>query len=275
MSASDREDVINTKIWSEVPSPDNPFSADTCYCAGYDVYGDLLGKASWAEYVYLLFMGEKPTPDAARLFEWIAVALANPGPRDHSVRAAMNGGVGGSLSASCLMAALGPGAGGFGGGREMYLAMCNWARYGTDLEAWRQVTQPEAKSDLEVWPDIDHVPGFDPYGTTTTRAVQNALDKLTFSETFTHLQWLQLQREKLENITGSPISLLGVTSAAFADLEFTAEQAEMLFLLLRLPGAAAHALEQRHNGHKNYPFFRNGLKLTNTPVKQSPADKAK
>jgi citrate synthase len=39
------------------------------------------------------------------------------------------------------------------------------------------------------------------------------------------------------------------------DLGFTPDQGEMLHLLLRLPGAAAHALEQREQGHKDFPFF--------------------
>ena len=29
----------------------------------------------------------------------------------------------------------------------------------------------------------------------------------------------------------------------------------MLYLLLRLPGAAAHALEQKQISHRNFPFF--------------------
>ncbi len=270
MSTDEREDVINTQIWFERPSPDNPFAADACFCAGYDVYGDMLGRASWAEYLYLLFKLDKPTPDQARLLEMIAVALANPGPRDHSVRAAMNGGVGGSLSASCLMAALGPGAGGFGGGREMFLAATHWANCGTDLEAWKQVPDLEPASDLEVWPELDHVPGFDPYGTGTTEVVRNTLKVMTFSDEFTHLQWLAANHPELEKIAGAPLTMLGVTSAAFTDLAFEPEQAEMLFLLLRLPGAAAHALEQRHVGHKRYPFFKDGLKLQNHPQAQKP-----
>ena len=36
-------------IWAEEAEPDNPFEAKACYCHGYDVYGDLLGKAGWAE----------------------------------------------------------------------------------------------------------------------------------------------------------------------------------------------------------------------------------
>ena len=39
----------------------------------------------------------------------------------------------------------------------------------------------------------------------------------------------------------------------------------MLFLLLRLPGAAVHALEQKKLGWRKYPFFGDGLTLTNDP----------
>jgi len=42
--------------------------------------------------------------------------------------------------------------------------------------------------------------------------------------------------------------------SALADLGFSPEQGEMLYLLLRLPGAAAHGLEQRALGYKRFPF---------------------
>jgi citrate synthase len=59
----------------------------------------------------------------------------------------------------------------------------------------------------------------------------------------------------LEQASGYPLSLVGVAAAAFADLGFSPEAGEMLFLLLRLPGAAVHALEQRGYGHKRFPFY--------------------
>jgi citrate synthase len=49
--------------------------------------------------------------------------------------------------------------------------------------------------------------------------------------------------------------MTGVAAAALLDLGFTPDQGEMLHLLLRLPGAAAHALEQKEQGHKSFPFF--------------------
>lgn len=34
----------------------------------------------------------------------------------------------------------------------------------------------------------------------------------------------------------------------------------MLYLLLRLPGAAVHALEQKRYGFKRFPFFHGAVK---------------
>ena len=76
------KETIHSKIWEEVAEENNPFAAAACYCSGYDVYGDLLGKAGWIEYLYLLFSGERPTTEKTRLLEGLAVALANPVPRD-------------------------------------------------------------------------------------------------------------------------------------------------------------------------------------------------
>jgi citrate synthase len=45
-----------------------------------------------------------------------------------------------------------------------------------------------------------------------------------------------------------------VAAAALSDLGFSAEQGDMLYLLLRLPGAAAHALEQVNYGFKRFPY---------------------
>src|SRR5204863_9706867 len=95
-----KREVIHTRIWLEEPEPDNPFATRAAYCRGYDVYGEMLGHARWVDMLYLLFRDEAPSPAQARLFETLAVALANPGPRDPSVHAAMCGGVGGSTAAA-------------------------------------------------------------------------------------------------------------------------------------------------------------------------------
>lgn len=263
---SDKRDIIHTQIWEELPESDNPFAAAICRCAGYDVYGDLLGKAGWAEYLYLLFKRERPTPRQARLLEGLAVALANPGPRDPSIHAAMSGGVGRSTHAACLMAALAVGAGQAGGAHEVALAMDCWRECGTDLAAWEQrLKHPPRAERADIWPDPEHPPGFDPHGASCARPVRQTLAFLADIGAGPALAWLHRERPALENLAGHPLSMLGVAAAALADLDFDSDQGEMLCLLLRLPGAAAHALEQRQHGWRNFPFFANGIELTDDP----------
>jgi citrate synthase len=81
------------------------------------------------------------------------------------------------------------------------------------------------------------------------------LERLTQSSSGTHLSWLATHRTALETAANCPLALSGVAAAALADLGYAPEQGEMLYLLLRLPGAAAHALEQRSHSYKDFPFF--------------------
>lgn len=246
---------IRTRIWQEEPEPDNPFAARAAYCRGYDVFGQMLGKARWVEMLALLFRDELPSPASLDTLEALAVALANPGPRDQAVHAAMCGSVGGSTAAACLMAALAVGAGQFGGGREVFLAMEFWAICGTDLEAWRRRIATPPTDTVSIWPQSDHVPGFNPHGVSPATTVRQALDCLAKLSPGPYLPWLSTQLPRMEAAVGRPLALTGVAAATLVDLGFTPEEGEMLHLLLRLPGAAAHALEQRRYGHKKFPFF--------------------
>lgn len=113
-----------------------------------------------------------------------------------------------------------------------------------------------------MWPAMEHAPGFDPHGVTTSTVVKQTLDRLARFNSNGNLTWLETQRGALESVATCPLALSGVAAAALSDLCFTPDEGEMLYLLLRLPGAAAHALEQRRFGHKTFPFF--GLELTDT-----------
>lgn len=254
MSDTKNPNAIRSRIWHEEPEPGNAFATQVARCRGYDVYGEMLGQARWVEMLYLLFHEDAPSKVQADMLETLAVALANPGPRDASVHAAMCGGVGGSTAASSLMAALAVGAGQLSGGREVFLAMQNWAACGTELDTWRQCIGNPVETPGSVWPTPKHPPGFDPHGTVTSTPVKQTLACLTDYREGKHLSWLQQHLAELEAAAGLPLALSGVTAAALTDLGFSPEQGEMLHLLLRLPGAAAHALEQRPLGYKNFPF---------------------
>ncbi|MFO1227278.1 citryl-CoA lyase [Roseateles sp.] len=261
---------VHTGIWQEVAEPGNRFATQRAYCRGYDVYGDMLGRARWVDMLWLLFRPELPSAEEAGLLEQIAVALANPGPRDPAVHAAMCSGLGGSPAAASLMAALSVGAGRLGGGQDVLAAMQRWALLpplGTGLSAsdwlrfWREATTKPGAN----WPQADHLAGFDPNGRGPHGVVAQALAGLAAVSCTPRLTWLVEHQADLESATGVSLTMSGVAAAAFCDLGLTPVQGEMLFLLLRLPGAAAHALEQQESNYQAFPFFK--LELLDDPAR--------
>jgi citrate synthase len=252
---------IQSRIWLEEPEADNPFAARAAFCHGYDVYGEMLGRASWADMIHLLFKGEAPSPRARAALDILAVALANPGPREPSVHAAMCGGVGGSVAAASLMAALAVGAGSLGGAREVALAVEAWRACGKDLEAWRaRLANPPSEA-ASVWASAAHPVGFDPHGASTSTPVRQTLARLSALDDSSRSAWLLENLSEVERAAGHPLAMTGVAAAALAELGFSPEAAEMLYLLLRLPGAAAHALEQGGFGHKRFPWYEIDLEV--------------
>ncbi|MFG6414071.1 citryl-CoA lyase [Roseateles sp. DC23W] len=262
---------IRTRIWDEQPEPADRFATRAARCRGYDVYNDLLGQVRWVDVLWLLFRDEAPSPPQAALLDALAVALANAGPRDAAVHAAMCAGLGRSPAAAALMAALAVGAGRHGGAQEVAAAMACWARApqadALSVAAWAQAWSAAAAPASAIWPEADHPPGFEPNGVVTAGIVRDALARLAAIGSGPRLCWLAAQRADVEAAMGLPLALSGVAAAALADLGFSPEQGEMLHLLLRLPGAAAHALEQRGASYKDFPFF--ALELQDDPLKEA------
>lgn len=267
MQAPAKRQTISTRIWQEEPEPGNTFATRAAYCHGYDVFGDMLGQARWVDMLFLLFRGEAPSPQQASLLEALAVALANPGPRDASVHAAMCAGTSGATAAASLMAALAVGAGQVTGSREVMLAVRMWETCGQDIDSWCRQLSTSAQDPAAIWPQAEHPPGFDLHGIAATTPVKQALQCLSRLSPGTCLRWLQTHQATLERSAALPLSMIGVAAAAFVDLGMDHAQAEMLHLLMRLPGAAAHALEQREKGHRAFPFFE--LDLQNDPAKEA------
>ncbi len=248
--------AIHTKIWLEEPENENPYATKAAYCHGYNVYDDMLGNCRWVEMLFLLLKGEAPTQQQADLLEHLAIVLANAGPRDAAIHAAMCAGVGKSVAASSLMAALAVGAGQYSGAREVYLIMELWNKLGTDESQWKNFLLNPSSSDIvSTWPDIEHIPGFDPHGNVTPMSIMTILNKLPIDAYTPHLQWLIYNRVFLEKQSTKPITITMIAATTFIDLGLTLDEGEMLMLLLRLPGAAAHSLEQKKYGHKKFPFY--------------------
>jgi citrate synthase len=239
---------IHTRIWDEQPDPRSPFLGQSVRLCGYDYYGELLQRAGSIQVLWLLFMGEAPTPAQAALLERLAVALANPGPRDPAVHAAMCGGIGGSRPAASLMAALAVDSGEHGGAGELRRAVQAWEALGEAPDGLADCLARHAGEDGR-WP------GFSPLAPVSAAPVLQCLDALCAAALAHRLHQLRAAEPALVAATGAGLSLTGVAAAACADLGLDADRAEALFLLLRLPGALAHALEQTGRSHKRFPFF--------------------
>jgi citrate synthase len=248
------QDLINTKIWNEIPETDDPFAAKTTYCRGFNVYGEMVGQARWVEMLALLFRDKPLKEKEANLLEALAVGLANPGPRDPSIHAAMCGGVCGSLMAASLIAALSVAAGRLGGARDVYDAMVVWQNNGQDPHLWGSYVLAPIDKPIELFPTRNHIPGFDPNGATTSETVREFLSKLADIGQGSNTVWLKNNLDAVTAATKIPLAMTGVAAAVLHDLDFTPEEGEMLYLILRLPGAAAHALEQKAGGFKQFPF---------------------
>jgi citrate synthase len=142
----------------------------------------------------------------------------------------------------------------------------HWQTCGRDLNAWTNHCVDEAEQTVDIWPPEEHLPGFDPNGVSTPTSVVQLLSRLAEIGPFSCLGWLSENRPELEALAGLPLNQAGVAAAALVDLGFTPREGEMLYLILRLPGAAAHALEQEDYGFRNFPFYP--VELSDDPGRQ-------
>ena len=267
MSDHQQQEQIHSFFWEEQAEENAPYFARACFCSGYDVYGEIVPHASYIEYLYLLFRKERAASAQIQALNVLAIALANPGPRDPAVHAGMCAGVGGSPAAAVLMAGLAAGAGAAGGSRELYSAMQAWQKNGCDLSKWEKysiaptATYPAKKS---VWPDHLTPAGFLADTPLSPHPVQQTLTAIAGHLTDGYSAWLHQHQEQLAHLVGAPLGIMCVAAASLLDLGFSPEQGEMLTLLLRLPGVAVHALEQQNLGIKKFPFF--SLDIENDPL---------
>jgi citrate synthase len=258
---------FHSQIWLDEAQADDPFTAQASYCHGFDVFGQLIQKASYSDYILLMFSGEKPSAPHSNLFEVMAIALANLGPRDASNRAAMNAGVGGAPAASCLISSLAIGAGQTGGCRETYVLTQWFERLGTDTKLWKaQLKEPNSQRLREdIWDEFEHAPGFNPHGVSFPKTLYQLLEALDSCGDFPVIKWLIASRGEFEQELNVPMGLTFISAAVFYELGFNADQAEICALLLSLPGAAVHSLEAKNQGWRKFPFFGKSIELTDDP----------
>jgi citrate synthase len=211
---------------------------------------EMMGRVSFGEAVYLLLTGELPTPSISRLVEAMLVSFIDHGATPPSTLAARNA----ATTGASLRGSVAAGVLGFG------------RHHGGDILACRQVLDEgllhvrAGKSIAEAATvvvqrlvDAHEIPppGFghryhtrDPRA---TRLLQLAHELEVDHEYSQLIRALEHAMARHPGLAGRslPVNIDGAIAATCGDLGLSPEVSDALLIISRVPGLAAHALEEQ------------------------------
>ena len=210
---------------------------------------EMMGRLGFAEAVYLLLMGELPTPAIGRMLNAVLVSSIDHGVTPPSTLAARNVATTGAPLKDCVAAgilAFGPHHGGdiescmrfLDGGLTMMRAGK------TEKQAADAIVEECVASHAEP-PGFGH--RFHTRDPRAARLFQMALELEVEGE---HVRLIRATERAIESHAAHfgrplPVNVDGAIAAISADLGFAYELGNAIFLISRLPGLIAHAHEER------------------------------
>jgi citrate synthase len=215
---------------------------------GYPV-DEMMGRLSFAESVYLLLMGELPTPAIGRMFAAILVSSLDHGVTPPSTLAARNVATSGAPLKDCAAAgivAFGPHHGGDLESCMRFLdAGLSHVRSGVPLQEAAARIVDECLSQESMPPGFGH--RFHTRDPRASRLFQMALELEIEGE---HVRMIRAVERVLEERAATlerpmPVNVDGAIAAICADLGLAPELGNAIFLISRVPGLIAHAYEER------------------------------
>jgi citrate synthase len=210
---------------------------------------EMMGRLGFAEAVYLLLMGELPTPAIGRMLNAVLVSTIDHGVSPPSTLAARNVATSGAPLKDCVAAgilAFGPHHGGDIESCMRFLdAGLSKMRAGATLQQAAAMIVDACVADHEVPPGFGHrLHTRDPRA---ARLFQMALELELEGEHVRLIRAceraLDAHKDKFERAL--PVNVDGAIAAISADLGFAYELGNAIFLISRLPGLIAHAHEER------------------------------
>src|SRR2546421_3856642 len=215
---------------------------------GYPV-DELMGRLSFADAVYLLLMGELPTPAIGRMLNAVLVSTVDHGVTPPSTLAARNVATSGaplkdSVAAGIL--AFGPHHGGDIESCMRFLDRgLTLTRAGWSLQEAADTLVEECARENVVPPGFGH--RFHTRDPRAARLFQMAMELELEGE---HVRLIRaVERFAISRQEGFgrplPVNVDGAIAAISADLGFAYELGNAIFLISRLPGLIAHAHEER------------------------------
>jgi citrate synthase len=215
---------------------------------GYPV-DEMMGRLGFAEAVYLLLMGELPTPAIGRMLNAVLVSSVDHGVTPPSTLAARNVATSGAPLKDCVAAgilAFGPHHGGDIESCMRFLDRgLTHTRAGKTVQQAAETIVSECVAVNEVPPGFGH--RFHTRDPRAARLFQMVLELELEGE---HVRLLRVCERALEAHKEHfgrplPVNVDGAIAAICADLGFAYELGNAIFLISRLPGLIAHAHEER------------------------------
>lgn len=243
-----------TKIWQEIPHPDNPYIATEHYCHGYKLT-DLMKKRSFVDVFFLLFNAKLPTEPQAELLEQLMIAMINPGPRHPATRAGMNAAVGKTDTIHILPISLAVIGGTHLGAFEVEKSMRFIKKHARKQPA-EVANKLLADSTAPTEGDWHPAPGFgNRFSGIDEFPFKIAEQLLSLKGAGKNLSW---GHEFAKQLTQHQIGwvMTGVAAAALLDAGFSAKCGAGVFQLLCAPGMLAHGLELANKPITAMPFIK-------------------
>jgi len=210
---------------------------------------EMMGRLGFAEAVYLMLMGELPTPAIGRMLNAVLVSSLDHGVTPPSTLAARNVATTGAPLKDCVAAgilAFGPH---HGGDIESCMRFLDTGlvlvRAGRTLQQAAEAIVDGCVAANEPPPGFGH--RFHTRDPRAARLFQMALELELEGE---HVRLLRVTegvvaKHETEFGRALPVNVDGAIAAISADLGFAYELGNAIFLISRLPGLIAHAHEER------------------------------
>ena len=210
---------------------------------------EMMGRLSFAEAIYLMLMGELPTPAIGRMFSAVLISSLDHGVTPPSTLAARNVATSGAPLKDCVAAgvlAFGPHHGGDIESCMRFLDVgLALVRGGRSLQEAATQVIDDCLRDQQAPPGFGH--RFHTRDPRAARLFQMVLELELEGEHVRMLRAIEraVDQRQSEFDRPLPVNVDGAIAAISADLGFEYELGNAVFLVSRLPGLIAHAHEER------------------------------
>jgi citrate synthase len=220
---------------------------------GYPV-DEMMGRVSFAEAIYLLLLGELPSPAMGRMVEALLVSSIDHGATPPSTLAARNV----ATTGAPLRASVAAGVLAFGPYHGGDIGNCiDFLDRGLDLLVEKRSYREAARQLIAEWrPDGAAPPGFGHrFHSRDPRAARLFQMALELELEGRHVQMIRAIEQELVSGTPAggtppPVNVDGAIAAICCDMGVSADAANALFIISRVPGIVAQALEERERQPK-------------------------